>query len=84
MDTCKAANLYATYPADFMTYVNAPVGASQKVPGTRAGQAAHCPPDHLGNRLRNHRHLHLQPAVDEREDRHHFAATYPHRSPDRP
>jgi len=33
MDTCKAANLYATHPADFMTYVNAPIGAGQKVPG---------------------------------------------------
>ena len=33
MDTCKAANLYASHPADFMTYVNAPIGAGQKVPG---------------------------------------------------
>src|SRR6266571_2694289 len=33
MDTCKAANLYSAYPADFMTYVNAPIGAGQKVPG---------------------------------------------------
>ncbi|MEO5699215.1 MAG: hydroxyacid-oxoacid transhydrogenase [Casimicrobiaceae bacterium] len=33
MDTCKAANLYASQPADFMTYVNAPIGAGQKVPG---------------------------------------------------
>jgi alcohol dehydrogenase class IV len=33
MDTCKAANLYATHPADFMTYVNAPIGAGRKVPG---------------------------------------------------
>src|SRR6266536_730877 len=33
MDTCKAANLYATYPAEFMTYVNAPIGGGQKVPG---------------------------------------------------
>ncbi|MEA2749549.1 MAG: hypothetical protein QOI41_3692, partial [Myxococcales bacterium] len=27
IDTCKAAILYATYPADFLTYVNKPVGA---------------------------------------------------------
>jgi alcohol dehydrogenase class IV len=33
MDTCKAANLYATHPAEFMTYVNAPIGGGQKVPG---------------------------------------------------
>ena len=33
MDTAKAANLYATYPADFLTYVNAPIGKGQPVPG---------------------------------------------------
>ena len=33
MDTCKAANLYSTYPADLLTYVNAPVGGGQPVPG---------------------------------------------------
>jgi len=33
MDTCKAANLYATHPADFMTYVNPPVGKGTPVPG---------------------------------------------------
>jgi len=33
MDTCKAANLYATRPAEFMTYVNAPIGAGQRVAG---------------------------------------------------
>jgi hydroxyacid-oxoacid transhydrogenase len=33
MDTCKAANLYATHPADFMSYVNAPIGGGQRVPG---------------------------------------------------
>ena len=33
IDTAKAANLYATYPADFFTYVNAPIGKGQPVPG---------------------------------------------------
>jgi alcohol dehydrogenase class IV len=33
MDTCKAANLYATHPAEFMSYVNPPIGGGQKVPG---------------------------------------------------
>ncbi|HEX5750443.1 MAG TPA: hydroxyacid-oxoacid transhydrogenase [Archangium sp.] len=33
IDTCKAANLYATYPADFLAYVNAPVGDGRPVPG---------------------------------------------------
>jgi alcohol dehydrogenase class IV len=33
LDTCKAANLYATYPADFLTYINAPIGGGQPVPG---------------------------------------------------
>lgn len=33
MDTCKAANLYSTWPADFLDYVNAPIGAACQVPG---------------------------------------------------
>ena len=34
MDTAKAANLYATYPEDFLAYVNAPVGQGRPVPGS--------------------------------------------------
>jgi len=33
MDTAKAANLYATYPADFLAYVSAPLGRGEPVPG---------------------------------------------------
>ncbi|CAN5474014.1 hydroxyacid-oxoacid transhydrogenase [soil metagenome] len=33
IDTAKAANLYATYPADLLTYVNPPIGKGQPVPG---------------------------------------------------
>jgi hydroxyacid-oxoacid transhydrogenase len=33
IDTAKAANLYSTYPADLLTYVNAPVGQALPVPG---------------------------------------------------
>ena len=33
MDTAKAANLYSTYPAGFLDYVNAPIGKGIPVPG---------------------------------------------------
>jgi hydroxyacid-oxoacid transhydrogenase len=33
IDTAKVANLYATYPADLLTYVNAPIGQATPVPG---------------------------------------------------
>ncbi len=33
IDTCKAAILYATYPADFLAYVNRPIGTGREVPG---------------------------------------------------
>ena len=33
MDTAKAANLYSTYPADLLTYVNQPIGQGRPVPG---------------------------------------------------
>ena len=32
IDTAKAANLYSTFPADFLDYVNAPIGGGQPVP----------------------------------------------------
>jgi len=33
IDTAKAASLYTTWPADFLVYVNAPVGEGRPVPG---------------------------------------------------
>ncbi|MGB1288858.1 MAG: hydroxyacid-oxoacid transhydrogenase, partial [Aggregatilineales bacterium] len=33
IDTAKVANLYSTYPDDFLAYVNAPIGAGKSVPG---------------------------------------------------
>ncbi len=33
MDTAKAANLYSTYPADLLDYVNPPIGRGKPVPG---------------------------------------------------
>ncbi len=43
IDTCKAASLYAAFPtADFLDYVNAPVGAGKPVPGVLPPHVA-CP-----------------------------------------
>lgn len=51
IDTAKAANLYATYPADLAAYVNAPLGEGRAVPGplkphiacpTTCGTGAEC------------------------------------------
>jgi hydroxyacid-oxoacid transhydrogenase len=51
IDTCKGAVLYATYPADFLAYVNRPLGEGRPVPGplpphlacpTTCGTGAEC------------------------------------------
>jgi hydroxyacid-oxoacid transhydrogenase len=42
IDTCKAANLYSSHPAEFLTYVNAPIGDGQAVPGALKPHIA-CP-----------------------------------------
>lgn len=33
IDTAKAANLYSSHPADFLAYVNAPIGEARPIPG---------------------------------------------------
>jgi len=42
IDTAKAANLYATYPAALRSYVNAPAGDARPIPGPLAPHIA-CP-----------------------------------------
>jgi len=42
IDTCKAANLYSTYPDDFLAYVNPPIGEGKAVPGALKPHIA-CP-----------------------------------------
>jgi hydroxyacid-oxoacid transhydrogenase len=42
MDTAKAANLYATHPAELLEYVNPPIGRGTPVPGPLAPLIA-CP-----------------------------------------
>jgi len=42
IDTCKAAALYATYPAELLAYVNKPIGDGRLVPGPLPPHVA-CP-----------------------------------------
>ncbi|HAA93132.1 MAG TPA: alcohol dehydrogenase, partial [Rhodospirillaceae bacterium] len=42
IDTAKASNLYTTHPADFLAYVNAPIGEGRPVPGALKPHIA-CP-----------------------------------------
>jgi alcohol dehydrogenase class IV len=42
IDTCKAAILYATHPADLLAYVNKPIGEGRVVPGALPPHIA-CP-----------------------------------------
>ena len=41
IDTAKAANLYSTHPADFLTYVNTPIGAGEESAGPRSSLTSH-------------------------------------------
>lgn len=42
MDTCKASNLYSSFPAELLEYVNAPIGRAAPIPGKLAPHIA-CP-----------------------------------------
>jgi len=42
IDTCKAANLYSTHPADLLAYVNPPIGEGRAPPGALKPHIA-CP-----------------------------------------
>src|SRR5579872_1556189 len=42
IDTAKAADLYSTYPAEFMDYVNPPIGGGKPIPGALRPHIA-CP-----------------------------------------
>ena len=75
IDTCKAASLYATFPADFLDYVNAPVGAGKPVPGALPPHIA-CPTT-CGTGSETHRHRRLRRARAEGEDGHRVARLRP-------
>ncbi len=82
IDTCKAANLYATHPAEFMTYVNAPIGAGQKVPGAVLPHIA-CPTTSgTGSETTGISIFNL--SLDQRQDRHHLAPPDSDGGADRP
>jgi hydroxyacid-oxoacid transhydrogenase len=77
IDTAKAINLFKTYPAELMHYINAPIGAGAPVPGplkplvavpTTAGTGSECTPvcvvDILGLKVKTGiSHANLRPWV---------------------
>ncbi len=76
LDTAKAVNLYLTYPpADFLDYVNAPIGKGQPVPGELKPSSPSPPPRH---RQRDHRGGDLRPLKHAGQDRHRQPAAQAH------
>ena len=65
IDTAKAANLYSTYPAEFLDYVNPPIGRGLPVPGQVKPLT-----DNRRYRQRDDRRGHLRSGRDARQDRH--------------
>jgi hypothetical protein len=81
MDTCKAANLYAAHPAEFMAYVNPPIGEGRRVPGAVKPHIA-CPTTSgTGSETTGIAIFALK--VAEREDRHRLAQADPDDRADR-
>ena len=68
MDTCKAANLYSTYPDEFLSYVNAPIGHAKPISGklkphiacpTTFGTASEC----TGNAIFDFLEMHAKTGI---------------------